>query len=290
MWLDGVETHHGNSAGPMNGDGSRKVLLHSTEGTTIEGAIGAYRAHNSWPTMTVDCRRRRVVQHLPLDVAARALRNEAGGVETNREGTILVQIELVGFAGTPASIGSPEDLDWLGRDVLAPICRATGVPLTVGVVFAPYPMSYGKLAGQRLSYGQWDAYDGIVGHQHAPENSHGDPGALDVTRIVAAATSTLSPEEDTLSAEEVKAITDAVTAQVDRVRPFLAQAPEDGAVWLVTRDGTKRWVSSQAMLVAVTKDGARYASKGGDGTPLPYGRSRDHLDSLETVGPVPPGW
>lgn len=286
MWLDGVETHHGNSAGPMNGDGSRKVLLHSTEGTTIEGAIGAYQANNSWPTMTVDCRRRRVVQHLPLDVAARALRNETGGVETNREGTILVQIELVGFAGTPASIGSPDDLDWLGRDVIAPIHRATGVPLTVGVVFAPYPGSYGRLAGQRLSYGQWDAYDGIVGHQHAPENSHGDPGALDVTRIVAAATAALIPEEDMLSAEDVKAITTAV----DRVRPFLAQAPDYAAVWLITRDGTKRWVSDQVMLAAVVKDGARYASKAADGTPLAYPRSREHLASLETVGPVPDGW
>ncbi len=95
-----------------------------------------------------------------------------------------------------------------------------------------------------------------------------------------------TPEEDTLSAEEVKAITDAV----DRVRPFIAQAPDDAAVWLITRDGTKRWVSSQAMLAAVVKDGARFASKAADGTPLAYARSRGHLAALETVGPVPAGW
>lgn len=98
------------------------------------------------------------------------------------------------------------------------------------------------------------------------------------------------PQEDTLSAEEVKVITDSVTAQVDRVRPFIAQVPDEAAVWLITRDGTKRWVSSQAMLTAVVKDGARYSAKAADGTPLAYSRTREHLASLETVGPVPPGW
>ncbi len=177
----------GNSAGAMNGDGSRKLLLHSTEGTNIEGAFGAYRKNNSWPTFTVDCRKRRVVRHLPDTVAARSLRNKAGGVETNRDGTILIQIELMGFAGSPESIGSREDLVWLGTEVVGPLCRRNAIPIVTSVRWAPYPASYGVNATQRLSPAAWDAYSGVLGHQHAPENDHGDPGAIDIETILSAA-------------------------------------------------------------------------------------------------------
>ncbi len=177
----------GNSAGVMNGDGSRKALLHSTEGSSIEGAVSSYRAHNSWPTKTVDLKRRIVAVHLPLDVAARALRNDPGGADaTNKDGSVLIQYELVGTATDPASIGSPDDLEWFGREVLGPDCRRMGVPLTSTVDWVAYPASYGA-APQRLSPAAWDAYSGVLGHQHAPDNSHGDPGAIDIERILSAA-------------------------------------------------------------------------------------------------------
>jgi len=210
LWLPHAERLLGNSAGPMNGDGSRKILLHSTEGSTIAGAVSAYRAHNSWPHMTVDCGRREIVQHLPLNVAARALRNDPGGAdETNKDGTILVQIELVGFAGSPRSIGDDAGLEWLGREVLAPIARRTGVPLVSTVNWVAYPASYGKRAAQRLSPAAWDAYSGVLGHQHAPDNDHGDPGAIDIDRILAAAGGA-TPQEDDMGAVEQRQI-DALT-------------------------------------------------------------------------------
>jgi hypothetical protein len=177
----------GNNAGSMKGGGTRKLLLHTTEGSTIEGAIGAYRIHNSWPHLTVDCKRRRVVQHLPFTVPARSLRNASGGVETNRQGTILVQIEIVGSAGQPSTIGTASDLEWFGREVVGVVCRQTGIPLDSSVAWTSYPASYGLRAGQRLSGSRWAGYSGILGHQHAPENDHGDPGKLDIARILAAA-------------------------------------------------------------------------------------------------------
>lgn len=181
------ESVPGNSAGAMNGDGSRKLLLHSTEGFTVEGALGAYRQNNSWPTLTVDCPRRRVVRHLADTVAARSLRNRSGGVETNRDGTILIQIELMGFAGSPETIGSREDLVWLGTEVVGPLCKRNSIPLTSSVRWAPYPSSYGLNATQRLSPAAWDGYSGVLGHMHAPENDHGDPGAIDIETILSAA-------------------------------------------------------------------------------------------------------
>lgn len=182
----------GNSAGPMNGDGSRKALLHTTEGASIASAVAAYRANNSWPHRTVDLRRRIVAEHLALSVAARSLQNLPGGADaTNKDGDVLIQYELVGSATNPASVGSPEDLDWFGREVLGPDCRAMGVPLVTTVRWIAYrstpPSSYGANNGVRLSPAAWDAYSGVLGHQHAPDNVHGDPGAIDINRILIAA-------------------------------------------------------------------------------------------------------
>lgn len=183
-----VRSITGNSAGAMNGDGSRKALLHSTEGDSIDSAVSAYRANNSWPHRTVDLKRRIVAEHLPLDVAARSLQNLPGGADqTNKDGTVLIQYELVGTATNPASIGGPEDWAWFGREVLGPDCRAMGVPLVSTVRWAPYPASYGMGAPQRLSPAAWDAYSGVLGHQHAPDNSHGDPGAIPIDLILNAA-------------------------------------------------------------------------------------------------------
>ena len=54
-----------------------KLLLHTTEGSSIAGAVGAYKANNSWPHVTVDPIRKTRVQHVPLTKPARALRNSA---------------------------------------------------------------------------------------------------------------------------------------------------------------------------------------------------------------------
>lgn len=199
MWLGNSQKVLGNSAGAMNGDGSRKLLLHSTEGSTVEGAVAAYRQNNSWPHLTVDCPRRRIVQHLPLDVAARSLRNTSAAGETNREGTVLVQIEMVGTATRPTTLGSPEDLVWFAERVVQPICKWGRIPIASTVRWVSYPASYGLGAKQRLTTAAWDAYSGILGHQHAPENTHGDPGSIDIGWIIQHATE----EEDDMTLDQL---------------------------------------------------------------------------------------
>ena len=59
-----------------------------------------------------------------------------------------------------------------------------GVPLTSTVRWLPYPQSYGKTNGQRLSGPQYDAYRGILGHQHVSSNDHGDPGRIDIAQLL----------------------------------------------------------------------------------------------------------
>jgi hypothetical protein len=230
-WLSTAERIVGNSAGDMEGDGSYKLLLHSTEGGSIAGAVAAYEKNNSWPTLTVDMPERRIAQHNAGTVAARALRNEAGGVQTNREGTVLIQVEIVGFAGTPSSLGSDDDWAWFGRTVFA-WARDLGVPMR-RANFMAYPASYGKSA-VRMTAGEWDAFSGILGHQHAPENSHGDPG--DVNRqvdiaIAAAGGDLFMPAQfETLDAKLDRVLASLTRIEGPQRRQILAELEEDQAL------------------------------------------------------------
>jgi len=173
----------GNSAGPFTSP-RNKFLFHKTQGTSIEGAVAAYRANNSWPHDTVDFmfgHNYRICHHLSYDVAARSLRNEPGGVQTNTAG--VIQVEVVGFSE------HPEQIDWraFAIDYLGPRCRQLVIPIASSVTWVAYPASFGKNAAQRLSGAAWLSYRGILGHEHCPENDHGDPGAIPIQLILAAA-------------------------------------------------------------------------------------------------------
>lgn len=174
------------------------IVWHSTEGTSVP----TYDSGASAPTLTAvpDFARKKLVwyQHFDFDVSARALVNKAGGVETN---TLNVcQVEIVGTCDPAthtkwtkagyAHLYTPELPDWAIRD-LAAFARWAheqhGVPLSSGVTFKAYPASYGSGAGVRMTASQWNSFKGHCGHQHVPENDHGDPGAFPMAAILAAA-------------------------------------------------------------------------------------------------------
>jgi hypothetical protein len=200
MWLPGAEVVAGNSGGAWTGPGRPKLVLHTTEGTTVESAVAAYTANNSWPHLTVDPTTRRIVQHLPLDVPARALRNTPAPGETNLwPGT--VQIEIVGSSLIHPPVGvrsvstfGAEELGWLGVDVIAPVAEATGIPLEVPYRFVgeAEARAWGVVLASpdspiRMSHDEWANTTGIVAHQRVPENDHWDCGDLDIDQVVRAA-------------------------------------------------------------------------------------------------------
>lgn len=170
-------------------------LMHSTETGTWPG----YGAGSSAPHLTVrfDPKARTISarQHFSTTRPSRALVNKAGGVQTNNQR--VFQIELIGscdlsFATKHGYLYLPDLLEeeW-ARDALAAVLAAAseslGIPLTTSVTWANYPGSYGEKAAQRLSGEAWEAYSGWLGHQHAPENDHGDPGDIPIADILAAA-------------------------------------------------------------------------------------------------------
>lgn len=187
-------------------------VLHTTEGRSLPSYGGGSSAPNLTAVPDFTIQKLRWYQHFDIDRSSRALVNLAGGVETNTNN--VVQVELVGTCD-PATHSSwtksgyqhiywPQAPDWALRDLaafLAWVHDEHGVPLSGPSKWPAYPTSYGTSGGQRMSGSQWDAFRGVCGHMHVPENVHGDPGSIDFARLITLATSTGSapvpPSEET---------------------------------------------------------------------------------------------
>ena len=189
-----------------------KGVLHTTESSGWPG-YRDWTVHPHATIMPIPGKGIRGKQHVPFSRASFALRNEAGGVQTNTD--YAFQFELIGTSekGGPGYYWPGADdavlLD-LYRKVIHPLSQARGIPETAAR-FQGYPESYGARSGTndvRMSGATWDDYAGWCGHQHVPENVHGDPGAFPWDRMIR-----LAEEDDmALSADDKKWL----SAEMDR--------------------------------------------------------------------------
>lgn len=200
-WLDGFDhswTRQGGSY--VTGDYPWRLELHTTEGKSVAGALAAYESSGAYPHFTVRYETKERLQHVSLSRSSTASRNLDGGVETNR--WRCIQVEIVGFAGE-SHTWSKEKLEWLGREVVAPIRAQVGfqlvAPKFVGTESGTIATTTAK---QRMSFEAWKAFNGVCGHQHVPENHHWDPGRLDIATILAAAGGVASPAPSGAVSEE----------------------------------------------------------------------------------------
>lgn len=155
------------SAGAYTG-GPPKIVHHTTEGDSLAGALAAYEANRSDPHFTVS--ETRVLQHIDCSVAARSLRNARGGVETNRD--FAIQIEVVGRA---AFAKSGKTLDkvarlcrWIEETYDIPPAWPSGPP-------KPATETGRDPGGHNRNAHNWNNVSGHYGHCHVPENTHWDP-------------------------------------------------------------------------------------------------------------------
>lgn len=193
MWLPGFERWpiSGRPGVPYDEYDDPKGMLHTTQGTSIEGAVGAYAPYP--PHLIVDPLRKRKVQHIDLMSAAYALWNE--DVDDSR----CVQIEIVGYAeDTPR--WSDDVYRWLGEEVARPLHEHFGIPY-VGVwkgFKAPSDVDYILAsASSPLRLTQWeiDHFSGWLAHQHSPEDDHWDAGGFKIDKMLAYARGSVSPPQ-----------------------------------------------------------------------------------------------
>lgn len=202
LWYPSATREELPNAGAFTG-GPPKGVLHTTEGKSYAGALAAYKANGTAPQFTVSPEggKFRAWQHIPINRAGKALKNLAGGSETNRDH--VIQIECVGTsdrrnANTWGHLyvekwpmyfkaGLRELMKWIERNAgVRPVC---------GVLFKPYPESSGSSNGVRMWSKLWDGYAGWCGHQHVPENLHGDPGRIDIDYLLDRGTATVTDSD-----------------------------------------------------------------------------------------------
>jgi len=201
-------------------------VLHTTEGVGLSNYDSGSMAPNLTAVADFANKRLRWYQHFDIDRSSRALRNLAGGVQTNTLNVTQVELEGTCDYSKRASWGSRvtgkdyiywgDPPDWALRD-LADFLRWLNanhnVPLTGPAMWLNYgpdsrrpgitPASYGA-SPARMSFAQWEAFKGVCGHEHVPENDHGDPGSLPFAQLIALAKGGTIPEEDDMpTADEI---------------------------------------------------------------------------------------
>lgn len=206
LWLPGARiVDFGTDGGTWTDRTDPKGCLHTTEG----GSWPRYDDGKKAPHLTVLPIPGKGIekhQHVSFAHAARALRNPPGGVQTNRDH--VFQIELIGTCvkGGPGYYWPDADdvvLAALYHEVIHPISAAFAIP-ELAPPWQAYPASYGargRTNTVRMSGSQFDHYSGWLGHQHVPENDHGDPGAFPWSRMIATASTAPQEDDDMLSKE-----------------------------------------------------------------------------------------
>jgi hypothetical protein len=183
VWYHAAERNPAVKTGGSFVDGVPfRGVLHTTESKSFAPSSTDYGGwHKSYPHFTLVERSGGVTmyQHIPIDTAARALRNARGGVQTNRARAI--QIEIVGRAAESAQMPEAK-LDALSR-WMRWVEEQTGVRRKAPLEFRGGE-AYGLQGAGRMSNQDWLVFDSWCGHQHVPENTHWDPGKINIAELL----------------------------------------------------------------------------------------------------------
>lgn len=154
------------NGGTMVG-GPPRGVLHETETTALPG----YSGGKSSPHLTL-MPDGIFYQHIPFSKAARALRNAPGGVQTNRQGSVNIQIEVV--ANSNYNDWTPAQIMKLRAFVLWAHTE-WGIPATFPLGLGGSEQ-YGLNNPLEMSNQEWLDFSGWCSHMHVPENTHWDVG------------------------------------------------------------------------------------------------------------------
>lgn len=213
------------------------------------------------------------VQMIPANRAARALANPAGGVQTNRQGSVNIQTEWVAMPD-----GFDTDLTDAGKRLVAARANwldSLGVDRVVGGSNPPAQTYAQANARGHRSTSRWLNSGGYFNHSDVPENLHWDTAVRDMRRVMGkrgggaqdvpvivlpdvgrdtAGAEWFAPDD--LSVSTIKALQRAVGVKADGIMgPKTAKATQE---WLgVAVDGWwgRKTVSALQRKVGSTQDG-----------------------------------
>ncbi len=156
--------------GEFEGGKANKITLHYTAGTDQGGGGGLKLYGGGYPAhFTINLPKKEVYQHFPITHPSDAV--------ASVDKTAGIQIEIIGTEGN--SLGKQwnlfdkesygdEEWDYLAMLVVG-IGAELGIPMETSVDWAN---------PSRLSNEKFASTKGFVGHMHAPQNDHTDPGNI----------------------------------------------------------------------------------------------------------------
>lgn len=193
-------------AGPFAAGYPPRQVVHTTEGppdyypNTLH-----YYGHQGWPHATIGRVDgiARIVQHIPIDRAARTLESGQQGVQTNYG--YAVQTEVCWRAADILEL--PDDLAACLGSWLLFVADETQCPL-VGPAFVGPDAGFvlaSKTAPQRMWPRDWAEFTGVCGHQHVPFQTHWDPGGLHLDRALILA---VDSEDDDMTPHQARQLSE----------------------------------------------------------------------------------
>jgi hypothetical protein len=235
-WLPGWTPYLFNLRGkPYQFTHNPKGCLHTTEGSSIAGALSAYAPYP--PHGIYDWRSRERLQHIPLSLASYSAMD-------GNDDDYMIQIELVGFAAE-SRFWPAEAWRNIAEDVIKPIEDHFGVPRrALGFKDARDGISPPLATASspiRLGWAALRDYSGWLGHQHLPApDEHWDPGAIQISRAFELIGGSAAGKDDDMP---VLAVGDVRTKDVYKIT--------------TTPKGTfKEWIRSTELLDLFEKSGA----------------------------------
>ena len=165
-----------NLAGGGTFDHVEKLVLHTTETAGWPGYP------DFAPHLTYDPWKHQWNQHFSLEKSATTLVDAASTkVRENRD--FCIQVEIVAYADPKMAKTHGHFIDDIDdqavhdlADLAAWLHATAGLELRLVPGWLPYPQSYGNTKN-RMTGPEYDAFRGVLGHEHVSTNVHGDPGA-----------------------------------------------------------------------------------------------------------------
>ncbi|MFE2346495.1 peptidoglycan-binding protein [Kitasatospora cineracea] len=185
QYVEGAELHLLDTA-PTEHSGGARAIWHITwdknataaapaDLVSFDNEVGYFSdgGRGEAPHLVWDPFSGRIAQFFPATSRSKSVVNLPGGVETNREGDICIQIETLFFPYCRVGgkvYATVADTPCKGLDRIMAWLRSWGVPDV-------WPMGAPTWASNR-SFTVWASQSGHYGHSQVPENEHNDPGPM----------------------------------------------------------------------------------------------------------------
>jgi hypothetical protein len=228
-----------------------KLCLHTTETAGWPGypTFAPHLTYNPWT--------REWHQHFTLNRSASTLADPSStAVRENRDG--IIQVEIVAYCDPALATRNGHFIDDISDGAVSDLAEFAawlhtegGLELALAPAWIPYAISKRGGAKNRMSGPQFDAFRGVLGHEHVSGNDHLDPGGPPwISDFLTIAKSKTDTEEHFMSTDIPYLLTPKQALKVGRNEVLLKEGKDDRTIVFDATAG-----ADVRATIKVTRDG-----------------------------------